>query len=95
MMACQVNHVCNQPGSACSCPEILIRYVSRFDEYGIVRGGEDDPLMIYYCPWCGAKLPDSKRELWFDTLKDLGFSDPFRQAIPEDFQTNKWFSRRR
>lgn len=40
---------------------------------------------------CGAKLPESKRDLWFDTLENLGFDDPIEQEIPEEFKTNKWY----
>ncbi|YCA17088.1 hypothetical protein M1D72_05965 [Vibrio sp. AK197] len=47
--------------------------------------------MINYCPWCGVKLPESKRDLWFDTLEKLGFDDPTEQDIPEEFNTGKWY----
>ncbi|WP_435367755.1 DUF6980 family protein [Metabacillus litoralis] len=26
-------------------------------------------------PWCDSKLPESKRDLWFDTFEELGFNN--------------------
>ena len=63
----------------------------KFDEYGlIIHDGGSSYIDIKYCPWCGSKLPESKRDLWFETLENLGFEDPIEQNIPEEFQTGKW-----
>ena len=38
----------------------------RFDEYAIVLP-EDGSLMCFdFCPWCGKKLPESRREEWLE-----------------------------
>lgn len=39
---------------------------------------------IYYCPFCGAKLPGSVRDAFFDELEalDLEIEDP---ALPDEF----------
>ncbi len=75
-----------------SCPDVLIDYSEKFDEYGlIIHDGGTSSVEISYCPFCGAKLPESKRELWFDTLFDMGFDDPTEQDIPEKFKSNAWY----
>ncbi|WP_413465548.1 DUF6980 family protein [Paenibacillus polymyxa] len=43
-----------------------------------------------FCPWCGSKLPNSKRDLWFDTL--VSYNDPAEQDIPEEFKSDKWYN---
>jgi hypothetical protein len=45
------------------CPDCLIAYSRKYNEYGIiVHDGGTSYVLILYCPWCGAKLPESKRE---------------------------------
>ena len=45
-----------------SCPDVLIDYSEKFDEYGlIIHDGGTSSVEISYCPFCGAKLPESKR----------------------------------
>lgn len=74
------------------CPDILIYYNPRHDDYSLpIRDGGLATLPIYYCPWCGAQIPESKRDRWFDELAALGFDDPYDQEIPECFKTNAWW----
>jgi hypothetical protein len=74
------------------CPDALINYVSKFDEYGlIIRDGGSSSISIAYCPWCGDQLPPSKRDRWFDELEAMGFDDPYVQAIPEAYQSDAWY----
>ncbi|MER2010328.1 MAG: hypothetical protein ABS939_23085 [Psychrobacillus sp.] len=89
-----VNYVCEQHENPFDCPDNLIFYSSKFDEYGIiVHDGSTSFIEISFCPWCGTKLPMSKRDLWFDTLEKLGYDDPFEQDIPQDFNSNKWYNK--
>jgi hypothetical protein len=40
----------------------LVYYSARSGEYGlIVHDGGTSYIVISYCQWCGAKLPESKR----------------------------------
>jgi hypothetical protein len=39
-------------------------------------------------------LPDSKRDLWFATLEEMGFDDPYEQDIPKEFETDEWLKKR-
>jgi hypothetical protein len=53
---------CSQHADAFDCPDSLVCYSERSDEYGlIVHDGGASYIVIGYCPWCGVKLPESKR----------------------------------
>ncbi len=74
------------------CGDQLIHYDLVFDEYGlIIHDGGASYILIEYCPWCGDKLPVSKRDRWFDELEDLGFNDPVDKDIPEKYKSNAWY----
>ncbi|MFJ7974350.1 DUF6980 family protein [Peribacillus sp. NPDC096379] len=69
-----------------------IYYNDKFGEYGlIIHDGGTSSLIIDDCPWCGTKLPDSKSDLWFDTLEQLGFDDPFELDIPKKSKYAEWY----
>lgn len=92
MMETQINNKCDQHEDPFDCPNNLIYYSVRFDEYGIIiHDGGSSYSHIHYCPWCGTKLPFTKRDLWFDLLEELGFNTPFEQDIPEDFTSDRWY----
>ncbi|TRW89323.1 hypothetical protein [Flavobacterium sp. GT3R68] len=63
----------------------------KFDEYGVkIWDGGTSCILIDFCPWCGEKLPNSKRDQWFDEIEKLGI-DPWNGEIPEKYQTDKWY----
>ncbi|KQN82012.1 hypothetical protein ASE90_09895 [Sphingomonas sp. Leaf67] len=64
-----------------------VRYDSRFDEYWIPAGKARQTL--FFCPWCGVKLPPSQRDRWFDQLEALGF-DPWEDKLPEPYRNGAW-----
>ena len=66
-----------------------VHYDSRFDTYWISAGSAQQCL--FYCPWCGEKLPASKRDAWFDAVEALGL-DPWEGEVPEEFQSDAWRS---
>ncbi|MBR6646577.1 MAG: hypothetical protein IKM61_00165 [Eubacteriaceae bacterium] len=75
-----------------------VYFSSKFNEYGLpVYDGENGEatsyILIGYCPWCGAKLPESRREEWFDRLEALGFDAPLDDidSIPHEFKTYGWW----
>ncbi len=72
--------------------DAIMIYIDKFDEYGIiVHDGGESFIGIQYCPWCGKKLPDSKREEWFEQLEKLGFDSPLEEDIPEMYKTGAWY----
>ena len=82
-----------------------VDYGRRFREYGILRANNGEYGMVqqrmFYCPWCGQKLPGSLRNEWFDAIEAIGlddidiFSDIERDPrIPEDMRTDAWWRKR-
>ena len=91
-MTTAVTYECPQCPSRWDCGDILITYVEPYDEYGLViHDGGTSFVLVAHCPWCGTKLPESKRDAWFERLESMGFDDPFEQAIPAEFRTGEWY----
>jgi hypothetical protein len=88
----QVEFSCPQHSSSFECPDALVSYGQKFNEYGlIVHDGGTSSIAISFCPWCGSALPQSLRERWFTELEALGFDDPAAQDIPEKYKTDAWY----
>ena len=64
-----------------------IQYDSRFDEYWVEAGSARQSL--FYCPWCGEKLPESQRDKWFDEVEAMGL-DPWGDDVPEPYRSDEW-----
>lgn len=74
------------------CPDVLISYIDKFDEYGIIiHDGGTSSISIEHCPFCGVKLPESKRYMWFDELEAQGYDDPSEEDIPEQYKSDAWY----
>jgi hypothetical protein len=71
----------------------VIKYSPVFDEYGlIIHDGGSASYRILYCPFCGMKLPASKRDRWFDELEASGFENPsLDDDIPENYRSDAWY----
>lgn len=70
----------------------IIYYAPQYDEYGIViHDSGKSYIKMIYCPWCGKKLPDSKKDLWFDELEKIGLFNPFEEEVPEKFKSDAWW----
>ncbi|WP_154727099.1 DUF6980 family protein [Brevundimonas mediterranea] len=65
----------------------MVRYDPRFDVYWTPAGGAKQQL--FFCPWCGERLPPSQRDRWFDELEALGI-DPNIDPIPSEYQSGAW-----
>ena len=65
-------------------------------EYSIILNHCSAIQVLTYCPWCGAKLPESLREKYYNTLKkEYGFKHPFDDpSIPEEFKSDEWWKKR-
>jgi hypothetical protein len=73
--------------------ETTIVYVPKFREYGIpVSDGGSSFVTLWFCPWCGARLPQSLRDEWFEALEKLGLT-PESGDIPQEFLTDSWWRR--
>jgi len=81
---------CPQHAEAAEFPDAPVTYVPKFDEYGLlIHDGGSSFVTIQYCPWCGAKLPESKRARWFDELENQGI-DPWGSEVPEKYKSDDW-----
>jgi len=66
-------------------------YIPKFREYGLpILDGGTSFIAIQFCPWCGARLPDSLRDQWFDALETLGLTVD-SVNIPEKFISDRWW----
>lgn len=59
----RVEYVCEEHRSSFECPDSLIYFSKSFEEYGlIIHDGGNSFITISFCPFCGTKLPESKRK---------------------------------
>ena len=87
-----VSTTCSQHGDRYDCPDALLEYSGKFDEYGlIIHDGGHSSVTIAFCPWCGSRLPPSKRDRWSEALRALGM-DPSTGDIPSAYETDEWWA---
>lgn len=76
----------------------VVYFSARFREYGLpvkdCEGIASSYILVEYCPWCGKKLPNSKRDEWFEKLEELGYDSPFEQEVPIEFQSENWYEKK-
>ena len=90
-MRVEVERACDEQHTAGECSELLVRYQEKYDDYGlVVHDGGSSVVRIAFCPWCGTKLPESRRDRWFDELERRGIN-PQTDAVPAEFQTAAWY----
>lgn len=74
------------------CPDSLIVYNEIADEYGLaIHDGGASVLLIQHCPFCGAALPESKADRWFDEIEALGMTGPSDQRLPDKYRSAAWW----
>jgi hypothetical protein len=89
----EAERTCEQHPDRFDCPDCLIQYTPEFREYGlIVHDGGSSAISMRFCPWCGARLPESLRDQWFEELRALGI-DPWKQEVPERYRSDTWWRR--
>lgn len=91
-----VEHRCSVHPNPFDCPDHVVVYLPQFDEFGLVirdggNGSGESYLEIVYCPWCGTKLPESKRDRYFEQLEARGI-DPATDTIPIKFYSDAWWT---
>ncbi|MFL9824458.1 DUF6980 family protein [Rhodoplanes sp. SY1] len=87
----QLDFRCAEHADPFDCPDALIVYAEKFDEYGlIVHDGGPSYVVIAYCPWCGARLPESQRDRWFDEIEALGLDPSDTDTLPEKYRSAAW-----
>jgi hypothetical protein len=76
-------------------------WVAQWNEYWVGVGADKpdyyepgsrwERVAIAYCPWCGMRLPSSRRSEWYETLYSLGYDDPGEQDLPSQFESDTWW----
>lgn len=86
-----VSRKCRRHRARFDCPDALVGYWPHYDEYGlIVHDGGSSMVLIFFCPWCGSKLPSSKRDRWFRELEAQGI-EPGADPTPRQYRTDSWW----
>lgn len=89
-MTRQVNHHCDRHDEPYDCPDAVVFFSARFQEYGLlVHDGGTSTIGIGFCPWCGRRLPPSQRDRWFQELQDRGIN-PWTDDLPAQFTDDRW-----
>jgi hypothetical protein len=90
-----LDHTCEQHADPWDCPDTALVYHEPFAEYGIpIRDGGMSYLRIDHCPWCGARLPESQRDGWFDAVEGMKFNPNDPDNLPERFLSSAWRTNR-
>ncbi|CAC9580370.1 hypothetical protein BPUTSESOX_747 [uncultured Gammaproteobacteria bacterium] len=69
-----IKHCCKEIGFFLEEDKVRISYNNIFREYSIELNSNATQL-IYYCPWCGSKLPKSLDDEYLNKLEKLGYGD--------------------
>ena len=92
-MAYHVIFRCEEHTELSECSKAIILYFEKFDEYCIgPRGGRGDLYQINYCPICGIKLPESKRDFYFERLEEMGL-EYCDDRIPNEYNSSEWYKK--
>ena len=70
--------------------------------YSVASIGGWYPSVIYYCPFCGAKLPEDLYDKKYEIIKaELGSEylpdsdgNPPKKELPPEFRTEEWWKKR-
>lgn len=58
----QIEAACKEHSSPFDCADNVIYYSQKLNEYGlIIHDGGNSFITIKFCPFCGTKLPKSKK----------------------------------
>ncbi|WP_407074853.1 DUF6980 family protein [Roseateles sp.] len=60
-----------------------------FDEYGLICQPSSEILQIHHCPFCGSRLPESRRDMWFEKLEKEGWRT-WGDPIPIELLSHDW-----
>lgn len=86
-----MKHCCSEMELHINNNELAIVFIPKFREYGVsYQDGGSSFQLIRYCPWCGCRLPDSIRDLWFKKIEVMGL-EPDDPQMPPSFLSDEWY----
>ena len=87
-MDATLDFACDTHADPFACGDFAIVYHPLFHEYGLViNDGGMSYLLIDYCPFCASKLPDRRRNWWFDEVERLGLDEEPIDKMPEHLRS--------
>lgn len=90
-MRSQLDWTCHVHEDPFDCADALLIFRPEFQEYGlIVHDGGSSTIQLWFCPWCGTKLPESQRERWYEELRARGIEPYSGDPIPPEFEDDSW-----
>lgn len=90
MRAALTNACEEHAGDPFACGDQLVSHSPTFGEFGlIVHDGGASSVLIRFCPWCGSKLPESRRDAWFDEIEKRGL-EPHAETLPDTMKGAAW-----
>jgi hypothetical protein len=90
MTTAELPHACPELKQFLEDPRVPVEYNARFREYSLALVESVARQSIRYCPWCGAELPSSVRELFFTEMERLGIDYP-SESPPAPFVDDTWW----
>ena len=95
-----MKHCCKNMEYYANHNNYLLEYDSSVRSYRFIIHGSSSGThqILYYCPWCGIKLPKELDEEWEAILeKEYGIKEPGwkkTEELPEEFKTDEWWKKR-
>jgi hypothetical protein len=102
----QGEHCCESFASTVEDSRVPVAYQPRFrgrvlslqapDEETVNgwRRADSPQQAMAFCPHCGTRFASDLGSEWYDTLEAMGFDEPFRDDIPEEFRSDRWWKER-
>ena len=93
-MTAALLNTCAEHPDPFDCADMVLCHSPMLAEYGlIIHDGGASYLTVDFCPFCGTRLPGSRRDAWFDALEAMGIEDPFAEGveIPEAYRSAAWW----
>lgn len=90
MSAYTLPHACPEMSRFVTDTQVPVSYNARFREYSLSLQGSGGHQLIDFCPWCGAELPGSLRDAFFDEMDRLGIEYPDEDP-PEPYVGDVWW----
>lgn len=95
------SHCCREMNEYLQDKRIPIVYSPMFREYALPLGyGSSAKQCLFFCPWCGSKLPSGLRDIFFEILEKEHGLEPNPEILldprlPEEFKSDLWWKKRK